>query len=133
MEHVEDRLVVLVHKDGHLTTGGTVKAVEDAPKTPGSGIGRWCRLKTVLTFSRLKLLDHVPLDLTRLVVLSVETQPHRRMGGRPVPVAVDVQAPEQLLPALEQRPQRVQKQALAEPAGAGQEIEAAFLHQLPDQ
>ena len=55
------------------------------------------------------------------------------MAFGPVPEPVDVKAPEQGFVALEQFPQRVQQQALAEAARAGQEVVATILDQPVNQ
>ena len=47
-----------------------------------------------------------------------EAEPHHWMALRPVVAGVDVQALEQVLAAFEQFLERIQEQALAEPAGA---------------
>ena len=133
VQHVQDRLVVLVHEDGHLLPRCVMQATQNVPQAPGTRIGCRSRGEIMLTLDRLKLLDDVPLDLSRFIVLPVEAQAHHRMADRPVPVPVDVQAPEQLLVPLEKRSQSVQQEALAEPSGTGQEVEAPFVHQLPDE
>jgi len=80
-----------------------------------------------------QLRENAPPDVLRFVVFAAEAEAEHRMGGRPVPVGVDVQTTEQRLPSLEQRPDRVHQQALAEPAGTGEEVMASLVHQSPDE
>ena len=63
---------------------------------------------------------------------AAEAQSHHRMALGPVVAGVDVQPREQFFAALEQLLQRVQEQALAESAGARQEVVGALVEQALD-
>ena len=60
-------------------------------------------------------------------IAAAEAQPHHRMALRPVVARMDVEALEQLLAAFEQLLQRVEEQALAEPARSRQKVVRAFV------
>ena len=67
---------------------------------------------------RVARLNSTPMRWMGSPASAAEAEPHHRMALGPVVAGVDVQTREQFFVALEQLLQRVQKQALAEAAGA---------------
>ncbi len=91
-----------------------------------------CWPKASLTFGDIQLIDDIAINIIRVVVFSVEAEPHHRMPDGPVPVRMDVEAPEQGLVALEQFPQGIDQKALVEPPRPRQEVEVSRVEQPPD-
>ena len=131
-EHVEDRLVVFVNQNGHLPPGGMAQAIKKIEKAFGSGTARRNR-ESGVTFDHFQLREDAALEILRINVLPPEAESHHRMGGRPGPVSVNIQTPIQYLVSLEQGLQRIQQEALAEPAWPGQETIVALVDQFPDE
>ena len=82
----------------------------------------------------VELGRRVRVQVVRLLVVSAaEVESQHRAALRPVPIVVDGEAPEQRLVALEQLPDGVHQQALAEAPRAGEEVVRPLVHQPPDE
>ena len=130
VQRVQDRLVVLVHQHDHAPAGLLAQRLEQAAEAHGGTdaghVDAGPPGRVLDLHGRTLLQDSRPLE-----VAVAEVQPHHRVALRPVPAVVDGQAPEQRLVALEQLLERVDEQALAEPAGARQEVVGAVVIEKP--
>ena len=128
---IEDRVVVLVHQHHHSLSGPAVQRREQRGEASGSrGVfGGHARFD----LGGGQLFHAARLQKTRLPEIPrAEAEPQHGVADGPVAVAVDVQPLEQRVVALEQLLQRVQKQTLAEPPRARQEVMGAFVDQPPN-
>ena len=126
LQHVQDRLVVLVHQHRDPLSGLTVQGFQQIGEATcrRQVLGRYPQAP----FGGGELLHDVGFQQIRIPeVAAAEAQPHHRMALRPVVAGMDVQPREQLLAALEQLLQRVQEQALAEAPRPRQEVVCAFV------
>ena len=129
-ERVEDRLVVLVDQNRHSLPGALAQRGDQVAKAGRRSGGAGTNAGIFL--HEIELRRHVLAQPVRIVeVADAEVEPDDRMAGRPVPMPVHLQPPEQRLGALEQLLQRVHEQTLAEPPRTRQEIVLPSLRQTP--
>ena len=130
-QYVQDRFVVLVHQHHDSSPRLPVQGFQQVREAAGRGqvFGRHSQS----SLGGGELLHDVGFQQAGLSeAAAAEVEPHHRVAFRPVPAVVDMEPFEQGFVALEQLLDRVQQQALAEPARARQEVVLASVEQPLD-
>ena len=108
-----------------------MQLVQQIPETARDVHAAWIDLRFLS--DPVKLGAGIPLETAgRVMGPAAETQMHHRVADRPVPAVVDRESLEQRLASLEEFLDGVEKKALAEASGPGEEVVAAPIHQPLD-
>ena len=130
IQRIQNWLVAFIHQHRHSTPGALVQRFDQVGEAlRGRRIGG---TQAGLPFRPVQLRGKADVQMVCLGEVPPPEADPQHGAGRPVPLIVDGQPPEQFLAALEEFLDGVQQQALAEAPGAGQEIMPALVHQLPD-
>ena len=131
VQHVEDRLVVLVDQHHDPPAGAFVQRLQQMPETGRRGLAAGGNPKRPLQVAQPR--RRLPRELAGFAeVTAAEAEADDGMADRPVPPVVNLKASEQGFGPLEQLLDGVEQQALAEPPRARQEVVLAPVDQSSD-